>query len=99
MASPRPTPTRRRCTSWPALLVVGFVCNLLVRPVDERHVEAEAELRSAMSPAQRLRIPMPLRNPRPAAIGIKLLLAWSLVGIPLAWGVWQVFKKSLDLFK
>ena len=24
------------------LLVVGFVCNLLVRPVDERHVEVEA---------------------------------------------------------
>jgi hypothetical protein len=23
------------------LLVVGFICNLLVRPVDERHVTAE----------------------------------------------------------
>jgi hypothetical protein len=34
-----------------------------------------------------------------STLGIKLLLAWSLVGIPLAWGVWQVFKKSLDLFK
>ena len=30
---------------------------------------------------------------------IRLVLAWSLVGIPLAWGVWQVFRKSLDLFK
>jgi len=30
---------------------------------------------------------------------IRLVLAWSLVGIPLAWGVWQVFKKSLDLFR
>lgn len=25
--------------------------------------------------------------------------AWALVGIPLAWGVWQVFQKSLDLFR
>jgi hypothetical protein len=33
------------------------------------------------------------------SVGLKLLLAWLLVGIPLAWGVWQVFKKSLDLFK
>ena len=35
------------------------------------------------------------------SIGIVLRLAgaWSLVGIPLAWGVWQVFKKSLDLFR
>ena len=28
----------------------------------------------------------------------RLFVAWLLVGIPLAWGVWQVFKKSLDLF-
>jgi hypothetical protein len=30
---------------------------------------------------------------------LKLIAAWTLVGVPLAWGVWQVFLKSLDLFK
>jgi hypothetical protein len=30
---------------------------------------------------------------------VRLTIAWSLVGIPLVWGVWQVFKKSLDLFR
>jgi hypothetical protein len=30
---------------------------------------------------------------------LKLAGAWALVGIPLAWGVWQVIQKSLDLFK
>lgn len=30
---------------------------------------------------------------------LKLIGAWALVGIPLAWGVWQVVQKSLDLFK
>jgi hypothetical protein len=30
---------------------------------------------------------------------VKLLLSWLFVGIPLAWGVWQVFVKSLALFK
>jgi len=29
----------------------------------------------------------------------RLAVAWMLVGIPLAWGVWQVFKRSLDLFR
>jgi hypothetical protein len=29
----------------------------------------------------------------------KLIGAWALVGIPLAWGVWQVFQKSLALFR
>jgi hypothetical protein len=32
-------------------------------------------------------------------LALKLAAAWALVGIPLAWGVWQVFQKSLDLFK
>ncbi len=29
----------------------------------------------------------------------KLIVAWSFVGIPLLWGVAQVVKRSLDLFK
>jgi hypothetical protein len=29
----------------------------------------------------------------------RLVFAWVLVGLPLAWGVWQVFQKSLDLFR
>jgi hypothetical protein len=39
---------------------------------------------------------------RPRAAGtlvFRLIGAWALVGIPLAWGVWQVFQKSLDLFR
>jgi hypothetical protein len=28
-----------------------------------------------------------------------LIAAWTIVGTPLAWGVWQVFLKSLDLFR
>ena len=30
---------------------------------------------------------------------LKLLIAWLVVGLPAAWGVWQVFVKSLALFK
>jgi hypothetical protein len=30
---------------------------------------------------------------------IKLVLAWAIVGIPAAWGVSQVLRKSLDLFR
>ena len=30
---------------------------------------------------------------------MKLLVAWLVVGLPAAWGVWQVFVKSLALFK
>jgi hypothetical protein len=30
---------------------------------------------------------------------VRLVGAWALVGIPLAWGVWQVIQRSLDLFR
>jgi len=40
-------------------------------------------------------------EPRFAAGGERALLvfSWLWVGLPLAWGVWQVFRKSLDLFR
>jgi hypothetical protein len=39
------------------------------------------------------------RDQRPTGVALKLIGAWTLVGIPLAWGVWQVIQKSLALFK
>ena len=36
---------------------------------------------------------------RRTGVAFRLAAAWTLVGVPLAWGVWQVFKKSLDLFR
>jgi hypothetical protein len=32
-------------------------------------------------------------------LALRLAGAWALVGIPLAWGVWQVFERSLALFR
>ena len=79
------------------LLVAGFVCNFLIRPVDAKytaeHAAAKgpttAELRAAPATAVGQAAPSP----------VKLSAAWTLVGVPLAWGVLQVFKKSLDLFR
>jgi hypothetical protein len=39
------------------------------------------------------------RDQSSPGVALKLVGAWTLVGIPLAWGVWQVFLKSLALFK
>jgi len=30
---------------------------------------------------------------------IKLFIAWMWVGIPLAWGIYQTYLKSIPLFK
>jgi MFS family permease len=89
------------------LLVVGFICNLLVRPVDERHSYRP----KAGESGDAIRIPSladTVTSPVPVTAGVstidstmpvRLAVAWTVVGIPLAWGVWQVFVKSLALFR
>lgn len=36
---------------------------------------------------------------RSASSPISIALAWIVVGVPLAWGVWQTAVKSMALFK
>ncbi len=43
-----------------------------------------------------IEIDKPRRSP---GFFLRLVAAWALVGIPLAWGVWQVIQRSLDLFR
>jgi hypothetical protein len=37
-------------------------------------------------------------NATDSAAPLKLALSWLFVGVPLAWGVWQVVVKTADLF-
>jgi MFS family permease len=72
-----------------ALLVVGFVCNLLVRRADRVPVEAAAS--SSDAP--------PEAHPPAATDWPALGFRWAWVGVPLAWGVSQTVLTSLPLFR
>jgi hypothetical protein len=39
------------------------------------------------------------RESKASGYGLKLVLAWGLVGIPLVWGVLQTLKNALKLFQ
>ena len=71
-----------------ALLVAGFVCNLLVRKLlpgwfttatPSRPLAAAAVARTGFDPV--------------------LVLPWAAVGLPLAWGFWQTVVKAAVLFR
>ena len=79
------------------LLVVGFVCNFLIRPVDAKYT-SEYEAMKGPTTAELRAAPVTAAG-QAAASPVKLVAAWTLVGVPLAWGVLQVFRKSLDLFR
>lgn len=82
------------------LLVVGFIANLLVRPVDPEWHMSDAELAE-----ERARLHEKTAVKETGSFGIgkggldaAALPFWLLVGIPLVWGVWQTLQKAFALF-
>jgi MFS family permease len=80
------------------LLVVGLICNLLIRPVDARfHMQPDA---TRTVPGSAAGGPVPGQAvPAAATSSVALALAWVLVGVPLLWGVYQTLLNAMKLFK
>jgi len=72
------------------LLGVGLISNALVKPLAPAEPTAE---KAAAPPLSGTSPSMPTE-----ARGLGLVLAWLVVGAPLAWGIWETLKKSLALF-
>lgn len=79
------------------LLVMGLICNLLIRPVDSKYHMSEAELRQARA-LYKANPNAQLTWQANSASKPLTLLAWLCVGLPLAWGAritlqqaWQIF--------
>ncbi|MDQ7261819.1 OFA family MFS transporter [Paracoccus sp. PS-1] len=80
-------------------LALGLVCNLLVRPLDEKWFMKPEELAALQAREHKT------AEVRSGSFGIDrgrfdlpALLAWAAVGIPLAWGVWMTAQKTAALF-
>jgi MFS family permease len=83
------------------LLVIGFICNWLVKPVADKYYMTDAELEAE----RKLGHESSLRNEvgsRPASTEpSKPALVWGfwlLVGIPIAWGVYKTLQTAWVLF-
>lgn len=82
------------------LLVLGFVCNMLVRPVADKHFMSDAELAAerALSHDKGADGARSLEwKAAPGNLPL-VLLAWAVVVVPLAWGVWITLQKTAVLF-
>jgi MFS family permease len=86
------------------MLLLGLLCNLLMRPVNPKHhmtQEQIAEERAA-SPAHASRSASATATDltRSATSDRMLLvLVWTGVAIPIAWGVWITLSKALVFFQ
>ena len=85
------------------LLVLGLICNLLVRPVADKYFMTDAEL----ADEKRLAHDRDVSGSSGTAGAVStsttspvtIALAWAVVGIPLAIGIWITLQKALVLFR
>jgi MFS family permease len=85
------------------LLVLGLVCNLLVRPVDPANAMSDEELAREKQLAHERSAANQVSGGDAAAVGsgslgLSALLAWAVVVIPLGWGVMQTLQKVAKIF-
>ena len=84
-----------------ALLAGGLLCNLLVRPLAAHHFMGEAELaaeRRLASDTPAAATPVSVDRATPSS-RLTVAALWLLVGLPLAWGVWNTLTKALVLWR
>ena len=80
------------------LLVVGLVANALIRPVDPKWLIKEDPARLAgPSGAAATAADMSFGIDR-GGFNVFALIAWSLVGIPIAWGVYMTVLNTAKIF-
>ena len=82
------------------MLVAGFICNFLVRPLADKWYMKEEEVAALQAKAQQA------TSGSAGAMGIgewrldaTSILAWLAVGIPIGWGAWITLSNALVLFR
>jgi MFS family permease len=82
------------------MLVVGLICNLMIRPVAHKWFMTDAELAEEKQLAHEKALDSVVKGSggQERTSGATVLLAWAAVGIPLAWGVYKTFISALELF-
>jgi MFS family permease len=81
------------------MLVLGFVANLLVRPLAERWFMQDDELAALQLPTQALAGPAGSFDIGRGGLDAKAALAWLAVGVPMVWGAWVTLSKARVLFR
>ena len=85
------------------MLVVGLVCNLLVRPLDDKWFMTDEELAEERRLAhEKAALAAVVREDDAVAddsvAPIVVVMAWAAVGIPLAWGVYRTLQSVAKFF-
>ncbi|HEX4051452.1 MAG TPA: OFA family MFS transporter [Steroidobacteraceae bacterium] len=81
-----------------ALLFVGLICNLLVRPVDARHHMSEEQLGRERALQHEAGAAERLESAARGKLGVGGYLAWLAVGVPFLIGLYIALERAVALF-
>ena len=82
------------------MLVIGLICNYLVKPVDPKwHMSPEevAKLQAASARSEAA-TPSGSFGIGKGGLDAQAAVFWAFVGIPLAWGIWITLKNAMRIF-
>ena len=82
-----------------AFLVIGLIANALVRPLDKRWFMTEAEVAGLQARAQSGAVASGSFGIGAGRLDTVSVLAWAVVAIPIAWGVWKTLNSAIVLFR
>jgi MFS family permease len=84
------------------MLLLGLLCNLLIRPVDPKHHMTQEEIDRERTISHEQRAVFDAIAPASAGAmrsRVVLVIAWSVVAIPLLWSVWITVSQALVFFR
>ncbi len=87
------------------LLAIGFICNWMVKPVADKYFMTDAELEAERRLAHEAAARSASEVERAKNLDTTpskpwmIVLAWLVVGVPLAWGVYTTLEKAWVLFQ
>ncbi len=81
------------------MLLLGLICNMLVKPVDEKNYMTDAELEQERSLTRSSRyVAADASTAARGEFGVLGVVVWAAVGIPFLIGVWIALEKAAGLF-
>ena len=82
-----------------AMLIAGFICNYLVKPVDPKWHMSDADVAKLRATSTTgAAAPSGSFGIGKGGFDVKAALFWAFVGIPLAWGVWNTLLSAAKIF-
>ena len=81
-----------------AMLVGGFVCNWLVKPLADKWFMKDEEVAALQVKQQTQGVTTGSMGIGAGKLDAVAILAWLAVGVPLCWGIWKTVVNALKLF-